>query len=292
MAELIKLRRQIKSINTNRKITNAMRLISMSLYAKLEKKNLATIQYKNRIETIFVNAIKANPSWKNPIIMQNDLLDSNPLYIFIASTKGFCGSFNNNLIQHFKINFFKEEHQSIHFVTVGKKATTYIKDKPFGKMILSFDNLNLKNYVSICDEILQIITSAQAPYSSINVYSNSFVNFFIQKPQKISLTPINLKNLISQKEDKSKENQIDEIIWEGDQNKILDHLAIKYLRTQILHFLFQSLLAEQASRFVAMDAATTNADKILEKLTRNYNKSRQATITKELLELSSSFSGY
>jgi len=289
MAELIKLRRQIKSINTNRKITNAMRLISMSLYSKLEKTNQVATSYKNYVEQIFTKLIQSNPTWESPLINPQDPLDTNPLFIFVASTKGFCGAFNNELIQYFRRNFFIEGHQHPQFITVGKKANEYIKSKKFGNIINNFSELNSENYITITDAIMKLITSPDNNYSSINVYNNTFVNFFVHKPQKNILIPLNLKTL-SISNEKNQSEDTEDLIWEGDKSQIMSHLATKYLRTKILNILFQSLLAEQSARFIAMDGATTNADKILEKLNREYNKSRQANITKELLELSSSFS--
>ncbi len=286
MSQLIKLRRKIKSITTTQKVTYAMRLIAMSLYSRLERKNNPINYYKSSIQNFFCKISELFPEWQNPIMIPSDIFDSAPLIILIASTKGFCGGFNSNLTKFFKRTFFKEEHQTPNFITIGQKATNFIKEENLGEIFYSFNTLNSNNYLNITNELIEMIINKNNNFSSISVYSNFFKNFFIQKPQQTIITPLNLTQIST---DETKTLDPDDFIWEGNPKEIIDSIAVRYLRSSLLHVVFQSLLAEQAARFLAMDNATNNAEKILEQITRKYNKLRQASITKELLELSASF---
>ena len=107
-------------------------------------------------------------------------------------------------------------------------------------------------------------------------------SLFIQKPQKTIITPLDLSSIPTEG---TKILDPDDFIWEGYPKEIIDSTAIRYLRSSLLHVLFQSLLAEQAARFLAMDNATNNAEDLIDDLTLNLNKLRQAGITTELLEI-------
>jgi len=232
----------------------------MSLYSKLEKKNDPINYYKNTLQTFFCKIVELFPEWGNPVMLPKDILDSTPLIILITSTKGFCGGFNADLTKFFKRTFFKEEHQVPNFITVGQKATNFIKEENLGKTFYSFNTLNSNNYLNITNELIDIIINKDNNFSSISVYSNFFRNFFIQKPNKTIITPLDLSQTST---DEAKILDRDDFIWENN--------------------------PKEAARFLAMDNATNNAEKILEQITRKYNKLRQASITKELLELSASF---
>ena len=261
-----------------------MRLVSMSLYARLDKQNAALTVYRATLDQLFKSLLHAAPDWRNKTLMPDDLLDSTPLVIVASAAKGLCGSFHTNLIRYFERLFFDQEHQTVHFVAVGQKAVNFINDKIHhekkGKLVLSYTDINSHNLDLIAHDIIRHIHETRPRYSSVTCYNNMFVNFFKQKPQTLPLIP-----LLSPIELHNGPLQIPDHIWEQEPHIIVDKLAERYLATTLTHILMQSLLAEQAARFVAMDSATTNAEKYLEKLTLQYNKMRQSLITKEVTEL-------
>jgi len=105
MSQLIQLRRKIKSFSSTKKITYAMRLTARSLYSRLEKQNVPLAYYKQTVEEIFKTLIKRATGWKNPILFPKDILNSKPLIIIVASSKGLCGSFNTNLFRYTQQHF-------------------------------------------------------------------------------------------------------------------------------------------------------------------------------------------
>lgn len=278
MSQLTHLKRRIQSIKTTEKITHAMRLIAMSLYSKLDKEREALDSYKKAVAELFHELTLQCPTWKNEHFFPQDPLDSQPLLIVISSTKGFCGGLNNNLFKYIDYKLFIEEHQSPHFVTLGKKATEFIKEKDLGPIIESYVDLNSNNFPDIAKKIADLILAQTPAFSSVSIYSSLFKNFFSQKPSITKILPV---------EHEEEDTACDiEPIWEQDRIEIVNTAASTYLNTQLTHMLFQSLIAEYAARFVAMDGATSNAEKYLEALTLQFNKMRQALITREVSELS------
>jgi F-type H+-transporting ATPase subunit gamma len=297
MSQLIGLRQHIKSIKTTRKITHAMRIISMSIYGKLEKQHEGYVYHQKTIATLFSDLLKLNPEWDNNLLFPKDILNSTPLYIIIASSKGLCGGFNSNLVRYFKKSYFCEEHQEPSFITVGNKATNLAQDEKLN-IVESYNDFKSGNLLAITDSIIKHIASHEHSYSSITFFGNHFINFFRQKPYKKTLTPFNIEHLEELKAAKREhiQNQREPITLENNEpiteqslNETLDFLSERYIRSSTLNLLFQSLVAEQSARFLAMDHATTNADAFIEKLTLKYNKLRQSLITRELAELSASY---
>ncbi len=291
MSQLIQLRQKIKSIKTTRKITHAVRLVSMSLYAKLEKRHTALKYYTQVLKTLFNELSAQDTQWKHPILLPKDLRDSTPLFIFIATSRGLCGSLNSNLYRYFEQTFTKDSHQTPRFITIGKKATSYVQKQFPDSIVCNYTELNSNNYASIASDLLEKIIHGEEKFSSVTFYGSYLKSFFMQRPQKMTLIPF-LADELEEKTTEALDVSIElfpeetDVIWEQKIHDTLDYLAICYLREFMIKVLYQSLLAEQAARFIAMDSSTSNADKILEKLTLNYNKQRQALITMEVSELS------
>lgn len=289
MSQLIQLKRRIKSIKTTEKVTHAMRLIAMSLYTKLEKERVPIKYYKQNVENTFKYLSAQHPSWQKKIFSHQDLLDSRPLFIIISATKGFCGGLNNNLFKYLEMVLFVEEHQQPKFITIGKKATAYVKNNNLGEIIESIHDLNSNNYIDISNKLTKIITEKGDAFSSVTMYSSTFKNFFAQRPSKNIVLPIKFEES-NENDQESPLNTEDGIepIWEQNPSCVLNYMANKYINSYMMNILFQALVSEYAARFVAMDGATTNAENYLETLTRQFNKLRQALITREVSELSAS----
>jgi len=282
VAQLAQLRQKIRSIQTTKKITHAVRLVSMSLYNKLEKQDLPLKNYTKNIKNLFVQLLDQAPEWKNERLFPADTTNSNPLIIIIATSKGLCGSLNSNLFRFLDASLFFLPNQQPKFIAIGQRAIKMIKGDASNQMICTYPELNSNNFITIADDLVDKISSTAIPYSSVTFYSSSAISFFSQKPARTQIIPMILDHEVTQ--DLLLQ---EEIIWEQDTPEILDSLAVRYLRTSIMHLLFQSLRAEHAARFMAMESSTNNAKKYLDRLTLQLNKLRQALITKEVSELSS-----
>jgi F-type H+-transporting ATPase subunit gamma len=265
MSQIAPLRNKIRAIQTTKKITHAVRLVSMSSFSKLEKESICMNYYTDNLTKAFVTLLAQVPDWKHRALFPEDLLDSNPLIILISSSKGLCGSFNS---------------QTPSFIAIGKKAVKFLDEKKFGNILCRYPELTHVNFTTIAQELTDLICEGKQIHSSVLFYSNHLKNFFIQAPVKQTLIPLSLQE--------AEKSYID-FEWEQDKKEILNYMALRYIKSSILNLLFQSLISESAARFLTMDKATTNAEEYLEDLTLQYNKSRQALITREVSELSANF---
>jgi F-type H+-transporting ATPase subunit gamma len=119
VSQLAYLRQKIKSIQTTKKVTHAIRLVSMSLYSKLEKQDNSLKYYTKTVRDLFKDHLQHAPEWKNPVLWPDDLLDTKPLFIVVSSSRGLCGSLNSNLFRYLETAIFVKEQKKVHFITIG-----------------------------------------------------------------------------------------------------------------------------------------------------------------------------
>jgi F-type H+-transporting ATPase subunit gamma len=262
MSQLIQMQRRIKAIATTKKITQAMRLISISLHTRLKKSEDNLQKYNSIISEI--------PN----IDFASQYLNSNAeknLYIIIGSQKGLCGTFNNQIA-----GFYNKlsNNQNDDIILIGKQIFNSIKAQ---NIIYKISNFSSQNLDAVLEELEKVITN-KAPLKSIKVVYNRSKSFFYQLPQIIDI-------------ENSPNKKIDDKIWwwPEDKQELAKKYSKIYFKLLLRKALLESLVAEQAARFRSMDNATTNAKKLLEEMKIKFNKTRQAKITKEITELSSNF---
>lgn len=277
------MRQRIKAIQTIKKITHAMRLISMSTHSQLKHKEAPLKYYCNSIENLFYKVKQSAPGWHNPIIMPRKSQRHKDLIILIGSQKGLCGTFNSLLFKSFESMLKNYNKQHVQVIAVGKRAADYVKSRKL-EPISTYNKFTTVTFKQILQQITNTILMADPTFHSVTVVSNILKTFFVQKPKATSIIPLK-KNV----NDAQSQQIIEDYTWEQPKQELLDSIAYLLVKSSIEHLLFQSLLAEQAARFLSMDSATRNAESLLEKAELTYNKLRQAKITKELTELSGSF---
>jgi F-type H+-transporting ATPase subunit gamma len=282
MSKLIQMRQRIKAIETIKKITHAMRLISMSLHSRLKHKQSALSEYRDTISLLLAKVQQTVPDWQHPIMHPNLATKENPLIIVIGSQKGLCGSFNTMLFQLLS-HEMQQYKTTPAFIAVGKKAVDFTQDHYSEQLIFRFEEFTARNFLSIAQQLIEIIMQASPCYSSVVVFGNTFKGFFTQKPIFSSLIPFNQKSIPTSKPPR------EGYIWDQSSTIVLNFIVQQYITAQFQHILFESLLSEHAARFISMDSSTRNANKLLETTKLEYNKLRQAKITKELTELIGSF---
>ncbi len=280
MSHLIQLRNRIKAIKTIKKITHAMRLISMSSHSQLRKHQDTLKDYQQHVRTLFNHAVAKNPSWQHPFIQTITDQEPRTLILLIGGQKGLCGNFNSALCS-FAQNYLENEIDSaFDLLVVGKKTVDFVQNTYKDQTIKTFDYFTTHNYLQLAQEIITIIEQNITTYTSIRIISNQSESFFVRNPQATILTPLAIE-----------QHAISGVqyYWEQPAHDVLDYLVQEYVFATIQQTLFESLLSEHASRFISMDGATRNADTMLEKAQLTYNKLRQAKITRELTELVGSY---
>lgn len=284
MSQLVQMRQRIKAIETIKKITYAMRLISMSAHSRLKRRQDTIIRYIDTIEQLFGKIYTTHATWRSPILNPT-ATHNKQLIILVGSQKGLCGNFNSNLSYFFEAHSNEYANQSYDMIIIGKKIIDATKKNTNANVIATYETFNMHNLFTIAQAIADTIINASPVYTQVTLFSNQLKGFFVQKPHATILVPFTP----SARATNTTPIATDDFIWEHEPTELLNHIANQYLEAQIQNLLFQSLYAEQAARFVSMDNATRNAENLLESTTLTYNKLRQAKITKELTELTSSF---
>jgi F-type H+-transporting ATPase subunit gamma len=278
MSKLIHLKHRMKAIRVIKKITHAMRLISMSSHTKL-KKNIAQLKaIKNEITPILCQLYKNQPE---VYILNEDAFYDN-LYIVIGSEKGLCGNFNNLLHTFLEKEISEEIAKKSHFIVVGKKAQRYFEEKKI-PMLLTFDKIQTGKIDRVATSLFEFIESKFDQYKSIKCIHNNPKSFFTIVPTNTTLIPVQPESC------DTNNASLDEYVWIQSKKEVAAILFKTLLKTNIFALLTSSMIAEQSSRFLSMDSSTRNADSLLKSMTLEYNKARQAIITREIIELVASF---
>jgi F-type H+-transporting ATPase subunit gamma len=276
MAQLIHLRQRIKTVETIKKITHAMRLISMSTHAQLSKQFHAIKKYHAALSTLFArmpNSQDALFGTKKP--------SQRKLLIVIGAQKGLCGSFNSGLF-HYLLNVIKKEDHSLHIIPIGKKTVDFIQEHYTTYCSTTFTHLTPETVSAIAQTIAQLIFQNNSDYLEVSILSNTVKSFFVQVPHMTTMIPMATKTT-------DNVHTTEDYVWDTNPHDIIEQITQQYITSSLHSLLLESLLAEHAARFVSMDSSTRNAEKILETTRLKYNKLRQAKITKEILELADAF---
>lgn len=285
MEHLVNMRRRIKTIDIIKKITNAMRLISMSMHTRLKDRKSNLEYYKNTFYELWANLAFVLKDSKNNLndIKLNSLTQKPNLIILTGSQKGLCGVFNSNLFKLFEeYNLTKSDK----IITVSKYAHDYIKSKNYVAFEY-YDYFSPNNFIHISQNITNIIIKNLDLYDKVILFGNYSKTFFTQEPRKNLIYPLE----ISQNNgiDFTNNTKFTNYVFEQSAEVLSNAIEQFIISINIQDLLYESLLAEQAARFLSMDSATQNAQNLLNRTKLEYNKSRQANITRELTELSVSF---
>ena len=290
MANLRDIRRRIKSVKNTRQITRAMQLVSSSKMKRAQDSAIAGRPYSlilaNMLNTVS-NAYKiSGETIEHPFFQAREVKRRG--IIMLSSDKGLCGPLNTNLFRLIT----EEVKGDASFFSVGKKGAQFIQR----------EGLDLEVAYEISDkaetnEVSPLVEAAIEAYKSgkvdtLEIAYPSFINVLIQKPVIMPLLPIlDLETLLEQLKNKIKgksELAIEDsraIAFEPSPVEILEQLPDLYVNFMIYQMILESRASEYSARMVAMKAATDNASKLVDSLTLDYNKARQAAITQEILEI-------
>lgn len=272
MAQLITMRQRIKAVETIKKITHAMRLISMSSHTRLRHKKIHLERYKNAFQSLWSRiAHVITPSTQQHTTAKKNLI------ILAGSQKGLCGTFNTSLFKFFEAE--RPHTQNHEFIAIGKHALDYLRQHNI-HTVVSYSQFTVAQFVPIAQAITAFIIQNAEQYETVSIFANYQKNFFVQKPRQTVIYP-----LVDNDQGSETPEQLTEYIFEQSPEELSATIRQLMLTVSLEEILFDSLLAEQAARFLSMDSSTRNADKLLVAMKLEYNKTRQAAITAELTEL-------
>ena len=283
MASLDDLKKRIASVKSTQKITKAMKMVAAAKLRRAQESAEKGRPYSIKMNNIILNLSGGISDKENaPKLLSGTGNDQVHLCVIMTSDRGLCGGFNSNIIKKAK-NFFSKisnEGKELKIITVGSKGNDQLK-RVYGKKIIeniSFKESKNPNYFDADKVGKKIIEKFEAgEFDVCTIFYNQFKNVITQIPQAQQIIPLN--NV----EDKNSSDESYE--FEPDEDEILSNLLPKNISTQIFRAMLENSASEQGSRMSAMDNATRNAGEMVDKLTIEYNRSRQAAITKELIEI-------
>ena len=289
MPSLDDLKKRIKSVKSTQKITKAMKMVAAAKLKKAQDDAEKGRPYSDKIHNIILNLTKsvADPENSSKLLVGTGN-DKTYLCLVMTADRGLCGGFNTNICKLAK-KFFKQslsEKKILKIVTVGTKGFDQLK-KEYGKFIIEKRNFKNVKKVSFsqANEIGKFVLEnfKKNEFDKCFIFFNNFKNVITQVPQMQQIIPVEKSETELETQKERKASNLYE--YEPDEEEILEDLLPKNISTQIFKALLENAASEQGSRMTAMDNATRNAGDLVEKLTITYNRSRQASITKELIEI-------
>ena len=284
MASLDDLKKRIVSVKSTQKITKAMKMVAAAKLKRAQESAEKGRPYSEKMNNIILNLADGISDKENaPKLLTGTGQDKVHLCVVLTSDRGLCGGFNSNIIKKAKVYFGKvlNEDKTLKIITVGSKGYDQLKRLYNDKIIekISFKESKNANYFD-AEKVGKIIIESflKKEFDVCTIFYNKFKNVITQIPQAQQIIP--LKS--SESEGSSSEDNYE---FEPEEDEILSNLLPKNISTQIFKAMLENSASEQGSRMSAMDNATRNAGEMVEKLTIKYNRSRQAAITKELIEI-------
>ena len=284
MPSLKDLKNRIGSVKSTQKITSAMKMVAAAKLRKAQEQAIASRPYCSSMEKI-VSSLASKLIDNAPELLKGKKEIKKQLLVVFSADRGLCGGFNGSISRAVKLEVKKSKDLGIEtkLLFVGRKSADTLK-KDFQQHIVEIVTGNSTNPIysdalSISSKIVDLYQKDE--FGSCKIIFNKFVSAITQEVTLKSLIPIEKNN-----EDVSNNNQVSSVYeYEPSEEVILEELLNKNIATQLFSAQMESTASELAARMTAMDNATRNAGDLIDRLTLQYNRTRQAFITKELIEI-------
>ena len=284
MPSLKDLKNRIGSVKSTQKITSAMKMVAAAKLRKAQEQAIASRPYCSSMEKI-VSSLANKLIDNAPDLLKGKKDIKKQLLVVFSADRGLCGGFNGSISRAVKLEVKKSKDLGIEtkLLFVGRKSADTLK-KDFQQHIVEIVTGNSTNPIysdalSISSKIVDLYQRDE--FGSCKIIFNKFVSAITQEVTLKSLIPIETNN-----EDVSNPNQVSSVYeYEPSEEVILEELLNKNIATQLFSAQMESTASELAARMTAMDNATRNAGDLIDRLTLQYNRTRQAFITKELIEI-------
>ena len=275
MAGTRDIKRQIVSVKNTQKVTKAMKMVSAAKMRRASEAMNATRPYAAKIREVVVNLSGHSEDEPHPYMLAKKEVKSAAL-LLINSDRGLCGAFNSNIVR--AALRFRDDHpdKTLKLFIVGKNAFDYFKKRPY-EIIDKWTSLGGKVSFDTAKRISDSVAASfsKEEFDEVYVVYNEFRSVSVQYPKVEKVLPLSFDGDEAQRD----------YLFEPQPAELLSQVLPRYVTFSIYHKLLESAAGEHGARMVAMDNATRSADDMIKKLTLNYNKARQAGITKDLLDI-------
>ena len=282
MPNLSDLKNRIASVKSTRKITKAMQMVASAKLRRAQDAAQAGRPYAEQFNAVMTGlASSVSESESGPKLLTGTGSDSIQLLIVMTAERGLCGGFNSNIVKLARAEAKKllSEGKKVKIITVGKKGRESLK-REFGDVLVDHIDLSdvkrvvYSNAQAICENILRRFNSNE--FDIAKIYFSEFASIINQVPTELQIIPAKFDSTF---------DETTVYDYEPSEEGILADLLPRAVATQIFTALLENAASEQGARMSAMDNATRNAGEMIDKLTIQYNRSRQAKITNELIEI-------
>ena len=289
MPSLKDIKTQINSVGSTKKITSAMKMVAASKLRRSQEKAEAARPYSSRLEEMLSSLASSAASGEGIIkLLTGTGNDQNYIVVPVSADRGLCGGFNSSINREtFKlVKSLESNGKIVQLIPVGKKSRDFFNRVMKDQIIESFVDLNVsstgyESALNISNKLQELYFEGK--FDKCILVFNKFKSAISQEVTQQQLIPLDVSNSEKEEEKENSSNAIYD--YEPDEETILKDLLPKNVSIQIFKVLLESDAGEQGARMAAMDNATRNAGEMIDSLTLKYNRTRQAFITKELIEI-------
>lgn len=277
-------KRRIRSVTNTRQITKAMKMVAAAKLRRAQESAEASRPYAGKLAEVLARLSAISTDTRHPLLEKHESVD-NVTYVVVTADRGLCGAFNTNIIRAAQ-EAIKEDTRpvTVGITGVGRKGRDFFRKRGF-KMQGEFVNLGDRISYAHAKEIGQYIIQMYEEGATDEVYLvyARFVNALRQVPTVVKLLPLEPPQ--AEEGELSPREFVADYIYEPNADEILMTLLPRYIESQVYHALLESKASEHGARMTAMGNATDNATELIDALTLQMNKARQAAITKEILDI-------
>jgi F-type H+-transporting ATPase subunit gamma len=276
MANTIDIRRRIRSVKNTQQITKAMKMVAAARLRRAQERTMAARPYSAALMKVLASLATRVDVDQHPLLQQRD--EKNVLVLVVTGDRGLAGAFNANVIKA-TVNTIRDKNwESVQLIPIGRKANDFFKRRsiPIRRHATQiFQALSFDTAREIAEDVSKAFISGEV--DAVYVIFNEFKSIIAQIVRVEKLLPIERKWEEAQ--------SAIEYLYEPGPEQILNELLPRHIEFQLYRVLLESAAAEQGARMTAMEAATKNASDMISHLTLTYNRIRQASITKEIIEI-------
>jgi F-type H+-transporting ATPase subunit gamma len=278
MPSLLDIRRRIRSVKNTQQLTKAMKTVSAAKLRRAQERVMSARPYADQLRRVLANLAVRVENISHPLLVNRP--EERILVISVTADRGLCGAFNSNLVRATQ-NFLREHTANVTTLfPVGRKGRDFFRRREVpitGDYVNFFNKLDYGHGKEIAKSISDLY--AEAKVDAVYIIYNEFKSAIQQRVAIEKLLPLGAADL------EVSSASVLEYIFEQPPQQVFDRLLPRYVEIQIYRALLESAAAEHGARMAAMDTASRNAGEMIESLTLNMNRVRQAAITREIIEV-------
>lgn len=282
MASLKDIKKRIGTVKNTRQITAAMKMVSAAKLRRAQDAMTAARPYADKMQEVLSSLATRDSGEEHPLLQNRG--KGKALVVLVTADRGLCGGFNTNISKTAErfIRQNPEGFDSYELLLIGRKGKDYLKRRAGMKIVKVHENLVGSTQVTyptaalLGQEIIELYQNGD--YDGVFLVYNAFQSVMAQDLTVRQLLPI-------KPEEVTRQEHVVDYIYEPNASEVLEQILPKNVEVQIFRALLESVASEHGARMTAMDSASKNASEMIGKLTLQYNRARQASITKELMEI-------